>query len=154
MKIIEKKCPNCHANLEFKVGERDVKCASCRRSFAIEYDRDFTDPEVELMARDVQLQIMEDFKNSRKFAKFFISFVAIVMVAIIIFAVVSAIQQKQEMDQRRQESEAKQEEYRKKQEQAEQEFKDQMDAAEGQFKIDQSEIDKMIEEARDQIESK
>ena len=124
MKIIEKKCPNCRANLEFKVGERDVKCASCRRSFAIEYDRDFTDPEVELMA------------------------------PIIIFAVVSAIQQKQEMDQRRQESEAKQEEYRKKQEQAEQEFKDQMDAAEGQFKIDQSEIDKMIEEAHNQIESK
>ncbi len=154
MKIIEKKCPNCHANLEFKVGERDVKCASCRRMFAIEYDRDVSDPDVEFMARDIQLQIMEDYKSSRKFAKFFIPFVAIVMVAIIIFAVVSAIHQKQEMDQRRQESEARQEEFRKKQEQAEQEFKDQMDAAEGQFKIEQSEIDKMIEENRNQIESK
>ena len=38
MKIVEKKCPNCGGNLDFKVGERDVKCESCRRKFAIEYD--------------------------------------------------------------------------------------------------------------------
>ena len=40
MKIFEKKCPNCSANLEFKVGERDVKCPNCRRTFAVEYDQD------------------------------------------------------------------------------------------------------------------
>lgn len=38
MKIIEKKCPNCNANLDFKVGERDVVCNSCRRKYAVEYD--------------------------------------------------------------------------------------------------------------------
>lgn len=38
MRIIEKKCPNCGANLDFNVGERNVSCASCRRKFAIMYD--------------------------------------------------------------------------------------------------------------------
>ena len=40
MKIIEKKCPNCSANLDFEVGERNVQCGSCRRKYAIEYDHD------------------------------------------------------------------------------------------------------------------
>ena len=40
MKIIEKKCPNCGANLDFEVGERNVQCGSCRRKFAIEYDHE------------------------------------------------------------------------------------------------------------------
>lgn len=40
MKVIEKKCPNCGANLDFKVGERDVVCKSCRRKFAVEYGVD------------------------------------------------------------------------------------------------------------------
>lgn len=38
MKIVEKKCPNCGANLDFKVGERDVTCGHCRRKYAVEYD--------------------------------------------------------------------------------------------------------------------
>ena len=37
MKILEKKCPNCGATLDFKVGERDVVCKSCRKKFAVEY---------------------------------------------------------------------------------------------------------------------
>lgn len=40
MKILEKKCPNCGANLDFKVGERDVVCKSCRRKYAVEYGVD------------------------------------------------------------------------------------------------------------------
>ena len=40
MKVIEKKCPNCGANLDFKVGERDVVCKSCRRKYAVEYGID------------------------------------------------------------------------------------------------------------------
>lgn len=40
MKVIEKKCPNCGGNLDFKVGERDVVCKSCRRKYAIEYGVD------------------------------------------------------------------------------------------------------------------
>ena len=53
MKIIEKKCPNCGANLEYKVGERDVHCKKCRRDFAVEYDENIVDPEVYLKAKDI-----------------------------------------------------------------------------------------------------
>lgn len=38
MKIVEKKCPNCGASLDFKVGERDIVCSHCRRKFAVKYD--------------------------------------------------------------------------------------------------------------------
>ena len=38
MKIVEKKCPNCGAVLDFKVGERDIACSHCRRKFAVQYD--------------------------------------------------------------------------------------------------------------------
>lgn len=38
MRIVEKKCPKCGATLDFNVGERDVKCKSCRHKFAVEYD--------------------------------------------------------------------------------------------------------------------
>ena len=37
MKVFEKKCPNCGGNLDFKFGERDVTCGSCRRKYAVEY---------------------------------------------------------------------------------------------------------------------
>jgi hydrogenase maturation factor len=38
MKIVEKKCPNCGANLDFNVGKRDVVCGHCRRKYAVQYD--------------------------------------------------------------------------------------------------------------------
>lgn len=38
MKIVEKKCPNCGASLDFKVGESDIACSHCRRKFAVKYD--------------------------------------------------------------------------------------------------------------------
>jgi predicted nucleic acid-binding Zn-ribbon protein len=40
MKITEKKCPNCGANLKFKAGEHNAHCESCRRDFVIEYEVD------------------------------------------------------------------------------------------------------------------
>ncbi len=40
MKIFEKKCPNCGANLQFKPGEHSAHCDSCRRDFIIEYNKD------------------------------------------------------------------------------------------------------------------
>lgn len=36
MRIIEKKCPNCGANLEFNVGDKETKCKYCNTSFIIE----------------------------------------------------------------------------------------------------------------------
>ena len=61
MKIIEKKCPNCGANLDFQVGERDIQCKSCRRKYAVEYgDVDFDQLNKEavdaLKAADIDLR--------------------------------------------------------------------------------------------------
>ena len=45
MKIIEKKCPNCGASLEFKIGDKETKCKYCNSNFIIEDnnkdDKDF-----------------------------------------------------------------------------------------------------------------
>ena len=38
MKLVEKKCPNCGANLEFGENDRSCKCSYCNRSFEIERD--------------------------------------------------------------------------------------------------------------------
>ena len=38
MKLIEKKCPNCNGDLEFKVNDTEVTCKYCQRSFIIEHD--------------------------------------------------------------------------------------------------------------------
>lgn len=38
MRIIEKKCPNCGAGLEFNETARVCKCDYCKRSFVIEHD--------------------------------------------------------------------------------------------------------------------
>ena len=38
MKLIEKKCPNCNGDLEFKVTDTEVTCKYCQRSFIIEKD--------------------------------------------------------------------------------------------------------------------
>ena len=86
MKIVEKKCPNCNANLEFKVGEKDVKCPSCRREYAVEYDQKIVDPEIELKATDIPLKILDDFEQQRKFGKVFRVFVIIMFFAIFCFA--------------------------------------------------------------------
>ncbi len=83
MKIIEKKCPNCGGNLDFKVGERDVRCESCRRKFAVEYDADLNGLSEKAMdalkAADISL------RPARKFMlAMIIGFFVIVAIAVTI----------------------------------------------------------------------
>ena len=98
MKIIEKKCPNCGANLKFKVGEHDVHCEKCRRDFAIEYDEKNIDPEVLIKAKDIQLKMLGDFEKNRKFAKIFITIVTIFIALSFVFVIYKIISQ--EIDER------------------------------------------------------
>ncbi len=39
MKIIEKTCPNCGANIEFNKGDEKVKCEYCKKSYVIEEEK-------------------------------------------------------------------------------------------------------------------
>ena len=125
MKIIEKKCPNCGANLEYKVGERDVKCSSCRRAYAVEYDHDIPDPEVQLKAKDIQLKILEDFEKGRKASKIlmpiFLTIFAIAFIVSLIVIIGGAINihnKREEMD----------EEYERSRQQSEQQYQEQTEA--------------------------
>ena len=38
MRLVEKKCPNCGANLEFSETDKSCKCSYCHRAFEIERD--------------------------------------------------------------------------------------------------------------------
>ena len=40
MKLIEKKCPNCGASLEFSDTDKSCKCSYCHRAFEIEREQD------------------------------------------------------------------------------------------------------------------
>ena len=40
MRIIEKTCPNCGANIEFNKGDEKVKCAYCKKTYVIEEDQE------------------------------------------------------------------------------------------------------------------
>jgi hypothetical protein len=43
MRLIEKKCPNCGATLEFNENDKSCKCNYCKRGFEIERDTDNLD---------------------------------------------------------------------------------------------------------------
>ena len=116
MKVFEKKCPNCNANLEFKVGEKDVKCPSCRREFAVEYDHSIVDPEIELKAKDITLKILDDFEQQRKLGKVIRAFCIIMFVVIFGFAVVMIIRGVIEQEQMRDEAQKRQEQSQQQQE--------------------------------------
>ena len=103
MKIIEKKCPNCHANLEFDVGEANVKCPNCRRAYAVEYDKDFVDPEVRLKAKDIQLKLLDSVDQSLKFRKVIVVVVIIATLVIIGFSIFFAIKINKDFEDSRQE---------------------------------------------------
>ncbi len=103
MKIFEKKCPNCNANLEFKVGEQDIVCPHCRRTYAVEYDQTrFIDPEVQLKAKDIQLKLMDDYMKARSFSKVFFVIVLIIMIGMTVFGIFMYINAKNGMEQQRQ----------------------------------------------------
>ena len=87
MKILEKKCPNCGANLDFKVGERDTVCKSCRRKYAVEYGVEdlsqLSDKAKEaLKAADISLRPVR-----KVMAIFIIAFFAIVAIMVTIFTI-------------------------------------------------------------------
>ena len=98
MKIIEKKCPNCGGNLDFKVGERDVKCESCRRKFAVEYDADISDLSEKAMdalkAADVSLRPV-----GRMFIVIFCAFFVIAAIGIT-FSIIAMVNSRNEFNKR------------------------------------------------------
>ncbi len=142
MKIIEKKCPNCGANLKFNAGDHDVHCEKCRRDFAIEYDDKMLDPEVALRAKDIQLRILDDFEKKQKFVKIFFIIVILIIIASIIGTVVGMVSQEA----------ARKEREKRQQEEIEQMWQDQQDYSDGEFDMMNEEIQRQMEEIQRQMQ--
>ena len=82
MKLIEKKCPNCGAGLEFKDSDKSCKCSHCGSSFEIERDKNVEDlvDQFDLKPIDKAFSILS-----------FVIFIVIFAVAACFIAVVSHI---------------------------------------------------------------
>ena len=72
MKIVEKKCPNCGANIKFDKEDTSVTCNYCNQSYTIE--------------RDYDEEIKEEFilraKTVRKMSK------SIIIVSMVVFIII------------------------------------------------------------------
>lgn len=51
MKIIEKTCPNCGANIEFNKGDEKVQCSYCKKTYVIEEEKETDDYRLVLTKR-------------------------------------------------------------------------------------------------------
>ena len=83
MKLIEKTCPNCGANLKFNKNDEKVVCEYCKKEFLIEEDKEHKDYHLELAGVDKAVV------KGLFYSYFIIAFVIILFVGSIIFGVKS-----------------------------------------------------------------
>jgi len=90
MRIVEKKCPNCGAVLEFNVGERDIKCKHCRHKFAVEYEGVPDISKLAEAARDAINDVSIDLFPVRRIAVavFFVVFAFIAVICGVSFLII------------------------------------------------------------------
>lgn len=84
MRIVEKKCPNCGANLSFESDAKEAKCNYCSQEYIIEQDKNVSEKNE---------TSPDDFKLEKKaikafnFVRFFIFFIVILaFIGIFVFA--------------------------------------------------------------------
>ena len=84
MRLIEKKCPNCGADLEFKDNDKSCKCSHCASSFEIERDESKTDFDDQF-----DLKPLDKAFSALSFVIFLVIFVAVGSLIVVIFHIVS-----------------------------------------------------------------
>lgn len=82
MKLVEKKCPNCGANLSFGENEKSCKCEYCKREFEIERDTDNLE-KISLIYHDISKGVGQGFKY------LFVIYIAIFVIVAIAISVIS-----------------------------------------------------------------
>ena len=81
MKLIEKKCPNCGASLEFDETAKSCKCEYCHRAFEIERDNSL---DVNDLAEQFNLNELKG--PLKAFSTFFLgSYIITFVIALVIF---------------------------------------------------------------------
>lgn len=97
MRLIEKKCPNCGAGLEFKEEDKSCKCSYCHRSFEIERDNNLNVSDISeqfiLKELEKNMEIANKLLNKMSFNSipFIIVFCSawLVIIGIIIYAIIN-----------------------------------------------------------------
>lgn len=77
MKLFEKSCPNCGAELKFNLNDKEVTCNYCRKSYVIEKDNDAPK---ELSSEDFQFNEIAGAVQTFSIAHFMIIFFAFVLI--------------------------------------------------------------------------
>lgn len=85
MRLIEKKCPNCGANLSFDENDKSCKCDYCKRAFEIQRDTDSLD-KINLIYSNISNSVGKGFKFM-SIIYFFIFFVVAITLSIISFSI-------------------------------------------------------------------
>lgn len=81
MRLIEKTCPKCGANLEFEPGAKEVKCSYCNKGFIIEGNENNNGSE-ELAPENIKLV--------SKFRKF-VNILAIVIISLVALSIIGTV---------------------------------------------------------------
>ena len=80
MKIIEKKCPNCGANLSFEVGDKETKCNYCGQTYIIENDKENIKSSIPADFTLMQKKILKTFSFTHFVATLFIFLIISTMI--------------------------------------------------------------------------
>lgn len=83
MKLIEKKCPNCGASLEFNDTDKSCKCEYCKRTFEIERDLD------KVESKDYTQQfILSEIPATLTIIPFFLGIAIFIVAFLLIFTII------------------------------------------------------------------
>lgn len=85
MNLVEKKCPNCGANLSFDENDKSCKCEYCKREFEIERDTDSID-KINLIYHDITKNVSKGFKYI-SIIYFIVFFVIAMVLSIVSFSI-------------------------------------------------------------------
>lgn len=87
MKLVEKKCPKCGADLSFETKAKEVKCKYCNSSFVIDREGDYSDLVEEMIDPELLNMPVKMFKHFNRVSTIVTIFIFVV--AIIIFCVIA-----------------------------------------------------------------
>lgn len=88
MRLVEKKCPKCGADLSFDSNSKEVNCSYCKTSYEVE--RDITDNMGDIINPDfynLTTKMVKGFSITSTFVTIFIFAVSIIMFVIILIGI-------------------------------------------------------------------
>ena len=92
MKLVEKKCPKCGADLSFSKDSKEVTCTYCKSSFTVEKDKmDLINEMIDPEAFKLHFKMINNFQKGFFFVWIFIFAVILIMFILIASNVIPKI---------------------------------------------------------------